>query len=99
MSDRAERIAQVLRGGLDALHVEVEDESHLHAGHAGARESGGGHFRAVIVSPRFEGLSRVAAQRLVFDVLGELMSSEIHAFAMTTFTPETWGARSDGRAG
>ena len=94
MSERAERIAAVLRDGLDAVHVEVADESHLHAGHAGARESGGGHFRAVIVSERFEGLSRVAAQRVVFGVLGELMSSEIHAFAMTTFTPETWAAHS-----
>ncbi len=96
MSDRAERIAELLRDGLDALHVEVEDESHLHAGHAGARESGGGHFRAVIVSDRFEGLSRVAAQRVVFAVLGELMSTEIHAFAMTTYTPAAWSPRPDG---
>ncbi len=96
MSDRAERIAELLREGLDAVHVEVEDESHLHAGHAGARESGGGHFRAVIVSDRFEGLSRVAAQRVVFEVLGELMSTEIHAFAMTTHTPGAWSTRSDG---
>lgn len=96
MSERAERIAQALRAGLDAVHVEVEDESHLHAGHAGAKESGGGHFRAVIVSERFEGLSRVAAQRVVFGVLGERMSGEIHAFAMTTYTPSAWAARSEG---
>ena len=93
MSERAERIAAVLRDALDATHVEVADESHLHAGHAGARESDGGHFRAVIVSERFEGLSRVAAQRIVFTALGDLMQREIHAFAMTTHTPEEWAAR------
>ncbi len=95
MSERSERIARVLREGLSASYVEVEDESHLHAGHAGAK-SGGGHFRAVIVSERFEGLSRVAAQRVVFGVLGELMTSEIHAFAMSTFTPSSWSERGAG---
>ena len=93
MSERAERIAGILREGLEASHVEIEDESHLHAGHAGARESGGGHFRAVIVSDRFEGLGRVAAQRIVFSALGDLMQSEIHAFAMTTYTPAQWEER------
>ena len=87
MSERAERIAELLREALAASHVEVTDESHLHAGHAGARESGGGHFRAVIVSERFADLSRVARQRLVFEALGELMTTEIHAFAMTTLLP------------
>jgi BolA protein len=90
--DRRERIETTLREGLGAVHVEVVDESHLHAGHPGAR-SGGGHFRATIVSDRFEGLSRVQAQRLVFQVLGELMQGEIHALSMTTLTPEAWRAR------
>jgi len=89
--DRRSRIEQALREGLAALHVEVADESHLHAGHAGAA-SGGGHFRATIVSPRFEGLSRVARQRLVYAALGELMQREIHALAMTTLTPAEWKA-------
>ena len=93
MSERADRIAEVLRRALEATHVEVQDESHLHAGHAGAKESGGGHFRAVIVSERFDGLSRVAAQRVVFAALGELMQGEIHAFAMTTYTPSSWEER------
>ena len=87
--DRRSRIESALREGLGALHVEVVDESHLHAGHAGAA-SGGGHFRATIVSPRFEGLSRLAAQRLVYAALGELMHGEIHALAMTTLTPAQW---------
>jgi BolA protein len=73
---------------LGATHVEVEDESRLHAGHGAT----GGHYRAVVVSERFAGLSRVAAQRLVYDALGEWMSGPIHAFAVRTFTPEQWRA-------
>ncbi len=90
--DRRARIEEALRAKLAALHVEVVDESHLHAGHAGAA-SGGGHFRATIVSPRFAGLSRIAAQRLVYQALGELLGGEIHAIAMTTLTPEQWAER------
>ena len=90
--DRVRRIEDRLRSELTASHVEIEDESHLHAGHAGARESGGGHFRALIVSERFAGLSRVARQRLVYGALGDLMQTDIHAFAMTTHTPEEWEA-------
>ena len=78
-----------LRAELIASHVDVEDESHLHAGHAGAA-SGGGHFRVAIVSERFAGLSRVARQRLVYDALAAEMKHEIHALAMRTFTPEEW---------
>jgi BolA protein len=90
--DRRERIEQKLREALEAAHVEVVDESHLHAGHAGAR-SGGGHFRAVIVSARFAGLSKVQAQRLVYQALSDEMRGDIHALSMTTFTPEQWRAR------
>ncbi len=89
--DRRGRIEQKLREALDAAHIELIDESHLHAGHAGAR-SGGGHFRATIVSERFAGLSKVQAQRLVFQTLAEEMKGEIHALSMTTWTPEQWRA-------
>jgi BolA protein len=77
-----------LRTALDAVHVAVEDESRFHAGHGAT----GGHFRAVVVSERFAGLSRVAAQRLVYDALGEWMEGPIHAFAVRTFTHEQWRA-------
>ena len=91
--DRRARIEARLREALAATHVEVVDESHLHAGHAGAR-SGGGHFRATVVSERFAGLSKLAAQRLVYGALAEEMKGEIHALSMTTMTPEQWeGAR------
>jgi BolA protein len=88
-SDRRARIESKLRERLEALHVDVIDESHLHAGHAGAK-SGGGHFRATIVSARFEGLGAVAAQRLVYQVLAEEMKHDIHALAMKTLTPAEW---------
>ncbi len=58
-------------------------------GHLGA-QGGGGHFRVTVVSARFEGFSRVAAQRLVYQALGELMATDIHALEMRTFTPEQW---------
>jgi BolA protein len=87
--DRLTRIEQKLREGLEAVHLEVVDESHLHAGHAGAA-SGGGHFRATIVSARFAGLSKVQAQRLVYQTLADEMTGEIHALSMTTLTPEQW---------
>ncbi len=89
MTDRRARIEAKLRGGLDAVHVEVVDESHLHAGHAGAA-SGGGHFRAVIVSAQFDGENAVQRQRRVYAVLSEEMVDEIHALSMRTLTPEQW---------
>jgi len=85
-----DEIEKRLREALDATHVEVIDESHLHAGHAGAKD-GGGHYRAVIVSDRFEGLNRVKAQQLVYGVLGDWMGKEIHAMSMKTFTVAGWG--------
>jgi BolA protein len=91
--DRRSHIEARLRAELAASHVDVADESHLHAGHAGAA-SGGGHFRATIVSDRFAGLSRVARQRLVYGALAAEMG-EIHALAMRTFTPSEWAARTD----
>ncbi|HVP30254.1 MAG TPA: BolA family protein [Myxococcota bacterium] len=94
MSDAGARRARIeakLRERLAAAHVEVVDESHLHAGHAGAA-GGAGHFRATVVSERFAGLSRVAAQRLVYDALADEMGAEIHALAIRALTPEQWRA-------
>jgi BolA protein len=87
--DRREHIEAKLREALEAVFVEVVDESHLHAGHAGAR-SGGGHFRATIVSDRFEGLSSVAAQRVVYAALQDEMGGEIHALSMKTIPTSKW---------
>jgi BolA protein len=87
--DRRARIERRLREGLQASHVLVVDESHLHAGHAGAR-SGGGHFRAVVVSALFQGKPPVERQRLVYAALAEEMGRDIHALSMQTLTPEQW---------
>ncbi len=80
MSDvSAAQVEARLRERLAPLSLEVEDESHLHAGHGAS----GGHFRVRIVSPAFAGLSRVAAQRLVYAALGDWMGGAIHACAIT----------------
>ena len=79
------------------MHVTVVDESHLHAGHAGARE-GGGHFRALVVSARFADKTPVERQRLVYAALSEEMGREIHALSMQTLTPEQWQEQQPRRA-
>ena len=93
MAVAAEALEARLREALEATHVEVVDESHLHAGHAGAKD-GGGHYRALIVSEKFEGLNRVKAQQLVYGVVDDWMGGEIHALSMKTLTPESWAAES-----
>ncbi len=92
-SDRRSRVEAELRERLAAIHVEVIDESHLHVGHVGARE-GGGHFRAVVVSARFEGESPIQRQRRVYSALEEVMGNEIHALSIKTLTPAEWTALS-----
>jgi len=72
---------------LEPQSLNLQDESSLHAGHAGAA-SGGGHYRLTIVSPRFAGLNSVARHRLVYETLGELMQGPVHALAITALTPE-----------
>jgi BolA family transcriptional regulator, general stress-responsive regulator len=72
---------------LEPQSLNLQDESSLHAGHAGAA-SGGGHYRLTIVSPRFAGLNAVARHRLVYETLGELMQGPVHALAITALTPE-----------
>jgi BolA protein len=73
--------------GLKPLRLELIDDSAKHAGHAGAR-SGGGHYRLLIVSAEFSGKSPLARHRLVYDALGELMRSKIHALSIQSLTPE-----------
>ncbi len=85
--NRPEKIKALLQAGLAPLDCQIEDESHLHAGHAGAA-SGGGHYRLRVVSDRFAGLSKVARHRLVYDCLREMMLKDIHALAMTLLTPD-----------
>lgn len=82
----AQQVEAALRAGLAPLEqLEVHDDSHLHAGHAGARE--GSHLRVLIVSPRLAGLNRVARHRLVYQALGGLMQQGIHALAIDARAP------------
>lgn len=74
-----------LQAALSPTHLAVEDDSHRHAGHAGARE--GGHFTVRITSARFTGLTRVARHRLVYDALGPLGPQRIHALAIEARAP------------
>ena len=72
-----------LRASFNVSHLHIEDESHLHAGHAGA-EGGAGHFRVHVQSPAFNGLSKVQQHRLVYDALSSWIPHEIHALAIIT---------------
>jgi BolA protein len=78
-------IEAALRGALAPSTLAVEDDSHLHAGHAGARE--GRHFSVRIASERFNGLSRLARHRLVYDALHDLIPRGIHALAIDARAP------------
>jgi len=79
-----------LRATLAPTALSINDDSHLHAGHAGARE--GRHFSVRIASPRFVGLTRVARHRLVYDALHPLIPQGIHALAIQAHAPDEPGA-------
>jgi BolA protein len=72
---------------LDPVQLKIIDESHKHAGHAGARE-GGGHYVLHIVSAQFVGNSTVARHRMIYSALGELMKREIHALTIQAHAPD-----------
>jgi BolA protein len=84
-SQLAGLISNHLLQTLQTTHLEVIDESSDHAGHVGVNGSGfGTHFRVRIASPRFEGISRVARHRLVYDALQEFIDQGVHAIAIET---------------
>jgi BolA protein len=81
----AREIEARLSAALSPSQLEVQDDSHLHAGHAGARE--GGHFTVRLCSARFAGLPRLARHRLVYAALGPLPALGVHALALETRAP------------
>ena len=81
----AAEIERALAAGFASATIDVRDDSHLHAGHAGARE--GRHFTVHIASERFTGLTRVARHRLVYDCLSLLIPRGIHALAIDAKAP------------
>lgn len=78
---RVEKIRALLQAAFEPEGLEVEDEGHLHIGHAGAK-SGLGHFRVTILSGRFNGLGMLARHRAIYAALGDLMQTDIHALAI-----------------
>ena len=95
MSVSATDIERVLAATLQPTQLEVQDDSHLHAGHAGARE--GRHYTVRLTSERFTGLNRVARHRLVYDALQHEMRSGIHALVIDARSPaDVATARTDG---
>lgn len=91
---RMARIRGRLQAALQPRELELLDESHLHAGHAGARD-GRGHFRLRIVAPAFTGLRATARHQLVYQSLGELMQTDIHALSITALAPDEQPAQSE----
>ena len=84
---RVAAIRRALEAALAPQRLEIEDESHRHAGHAGAAD-GRGHFRVDIVSGAFAGLNPIARHRAVYSAVGELMTTDIHALAIRARTPD-----------
>ena len=81
-------IESKLRAGLEPIHLEVVNESHLHSVPPGSES----HFKVIVVSERFVGRSLIEQQRLVNQLLGEELAQGVHALAMKTLTPEKWRA-------
>jgi BolA family transcriptional regulator, general stress-responsive regulator len=84
----AETIRDKLTGRFAPSRLVILDESHRHAGHAGARPEGETHFAVTIVAPAFKGLNRVARQRLVYETLADELATRIHALSLTTLAPD-----------
>ncbi len=90
MNVNQQRIAafdQDLRNAFQVQSLVIDDESHLHAGHAGAA-SGGGHFKLKIVAPDFKGLNLVARHRAVYAALNRHIPKEIHALTIVALAPD-----------
>ena len=86
MSERVNTIEKLLIDAFAPSEVLVKDQSHLHAGHAGAKE-GKGHFDVKIVSQEFAGQSRINRHRMVYDALGSFMQSDVHALRINAISP------------
>ncbi|PRC91303.1 BolA family protein [Solimicrobium silvestre] len=84
----ASRIAKIEQrlAVLNPISCQIEDDSALHAGHAGAA-SGAGHFRVTISSEKFNGIKSIQRHRLVYDAVGDLMQTDIHALVITALAP------------
>ena len=82
------QIRDKLTAALSPVRLDVIDDSHRHEGHAGHDGRGESHFRLLIVSDMFVGLSRLDRQRLVHEILASELQDRVHALSMRTLTPE-----------
>lgn len=85
-TDRVQQIQDRLQTAFSASYLQVKDQSHLHAGHAGARD-GMGHFEVTIVADAFAGCGRIERHRLIYEALGTMMQTDIHALKINAFSP------------
>lgn len=80
-SQRLERMQQLIQEALNPAQLEIIDDSHKHIGHAGARD-GKGHFTVIIQSEALEGKRMLQQHRMIYEALGEMMETDIHALAI-----------------
>lgn len=85
-TSRIDRLTERLKSGLEPERLEIVDDSHRHAGHAGAAD-GRGHFTVLVVSKRFAGLNTLKRHRLVYDIVGDMMTTDIHALSIQALAP------------
>ena len=83
---RVDNIRQTLEAVLAPIRLDIEDDSHRHAGHAGAK--GGGHYRVFVVSAKFSGRTLIARHRMIYEALAEQMKGDIHALSIVAKAPE-----------
>jgi BolA protein len=86
MTDREQQIRDRLQAAFTPQELLIKDQSHLHAGHEGAKD-GRGHFDVTIVSDQFATANRVQRHRMVYDALSELLETDIHALQIKALTP------------
>jgi BolA protein len=89
LANRVQKIEAILSEAFSPEHLQVEDDSAKHAGHAGARQ-GGGHYKVRIVAAAFSGKGLVEQHRMVNEALRELFGQDIHALALQTYDPSAW---------
>jgi len=85
--NRVEQIRTVLESSFHPEHIDIEDDSASHAGHAGAQD-GKGHFNVVIVSTEFRDKSLMQRHRMVYKALSDLLETDIHALSIKAYTPD-----------
>jgi BolA protein len=85
IAGRLEKLTERLQS-LEPQRLEIVDDSHRHQGHAGAAD-GRGHFTVLVVSDRFAGLSQLRRHRLVYEALGDLMTTDVHALSINALAP------------